>query len=392
MGPASTSAACSRPASRSSTCGARSRTTTATSRQLRLDPLAGLHRLLRPRHADERLLPLARHEAEADDDARSRSAVGDTGLDPATLRRAGPGQRRGARRAALRRRRRRPPDRPRRHASTCPRAPASRPSRSARAADGRQRRRSSRSRASTTPRSAASSRPPISTPRDSRAPVLIGIDAGLGRFSPNGDGRFDEAIVDRDLLGDGRLDGRVQERRRARSLDEPHRQRAATFDVDLGRPRRRHRGPRRHVHLDRSRRRRLAERRSRPAAARSSSTRRAPSTSPRSARAASGRRHSARTATACADTISTSVTVPRPARSWSGSTNDGNTTVRTWTSASTRRRQRLTWDGRASDGPIVPDGEYTIHDHGPRRVGNSGAGATRTVRVVGLLGCGARHR
>ena len=34
------------------------------------------------------------------------------------------------------------------------------------------------------------------TPRDSRAPVLIGIDSGLGRFSPNGDGTADTITVD----------------------------------------------------------------------------------------------------------------------------------------------------------------------------------------------------
>ena len=32
-------------------------------------------------------------------------------------------------------------------------------------------------------------------PRDSRAPVLIGIDSGLGRFSPNDDGRADDQTV-----------------------------------------------------------------------------------------------------------------------------------------------------------------------------------------------------
>ena len=34
------------------------------------------------------------------------------------------------------------------------------------------------------------------TPRDSRAPVLIGIDSGLGRFSQNGDGTADTITVD----------------------------------------------------------------------------------------------------------------------------------------------------------------------------------------------------
>ena len=60
---------------------------------LRLDPVAGLHRLLRPRHDDRRLLPLARHEARRLTTTAVTNAVGDTGRGSRDARRAGPGGR-----------------------------------------------------------------------------------------------------------------------------------------------------------------------------------------------------------------------------------------------------------------------------------------------------------
>jgi flagellar hook assembly protein FlgD len=46
----------------------------------------------------------------------------------------------------------------------------------------------------------------------------------------------------------------------------------------------------------------------------------------------------------------------------------------------------ITWDGKATDGSVVPDGDYDVRLTPRDAVGNAGDPATRSVRVVGLLG------
>ena len=46
----------------------------------------------------------------------------------------------------------------------------------------------------------------------------------------------------------------------------------------------------------------------------------------------------------------------------------------------------VAWDGKASGGAVVPDGDYAVHLTARDAVGNPGPAVTRTVRVVALLG------
>jgi flagellar hook assembly protein FlgD len=61
-------------------------------------------------------------------------------------------------------------------------------------------------------------------------------------------------------------------------------------------------------------------------------------------------------------------------------------TVRSVTVISTAGANSVTWDGRNNAGSIVPDGQYTIRFTPRDSVGNTGGGVTRTLSVVNLLG------
>jgi flagellar hook assembly protein FlgD len=67
--------------------------------------------------------------------------------------------------------------------------------------------------------------------------------------------------------------------------------------------------------------------------------------------------------------------------------NGDGTLLRTLSaSASAAGPVAFTWDGRGSDGRVVPDGDYEVRFTPKDSVGNAGAPVSRTVRVVGLLG------
>ena len=218
-------------------------------------------------------------------------------------------------------------------------------------------------------------------PRDSRAPVLIGIDSGLGRFSPNDDGRFDEAVVTgifsetvawtvdfKNTEGtvldtstgsgstfiatwDGLVDGiavpdgtYTWSARGADAWQNGVATGGGTIVVDT-------------VGVN------------------------VTSISP----AGDAVGVFSPNGDAWADTISTSVSVPEAGSIVTWVTNAASETVRSWASASIAGANALTWDGRAANGSIVPDGDYTLHFTARDKAGTNGAGATRPVRVVGFL-------
>ena len=49
-------------------------------------------------------------------------------------------------------------------------------------------------------------------------------------------------------------------------------------------------------------------------------------------------------------------------------------------------RVTISWDGKGTDGRVVPDGDYDVRLAARDAVGNSGPAVTRTVRVAALLG------
>jgi flagellar hook assembly protein FlgD len=218
-------------------------------------------------------------------------------------------------------------------------------------------------------------------PRDSRAPVLIGIDSGVGRFSPNDDGRFDEqtvsgifsetvawtvelknaqgAVLDTmsgsgktfSATWDGLVDGTAVPDGTytwlARGADAWQNGVATgsgpivvdTTGVNVG------------------------------------------TISPDGSTVAVFSPNG----DAVGDTVATTVTVPEAGTIAATVTNAADATIRSWSIASVAGANVLTWDGRAQNGSLVADGEYTLRFTARDKSGTNGVGKTRDVRSIGLL-------
>ena len=85
------------------------------------------------------------------------------------------------------------------------------------------------------------------------------------------------------------------------------------------------------------------------------------------------------------DTVSTTVSVPEAGSIVGWVTDGGGATVRSWTATSVAGANAMTWDGRATNGAYVPDGDYTLHFTARDRSETNGAGLSRAVRVIGFL-------
>ncbi|MBA2381873.1 MAG: hypothetical protein H0V73_07160 [Chloroflexi bacterium] len=218
-------------------------------------------------------------------------------------------------------------------------------------------------------------------PRDSRAPVLIAIDSGIGRFSPNGDGRFEEQAVTgifsevvawtvefKDAGGtvldtttgsgqtfsvtwDGLVNGIAvadgSYTWTARGIDAWQNGVATgggTVTVDTIGP---------------------------------SVSALTPDGTTVSVFSPNG--------DAVSDTVATTVSVPEAGSIVAWVSDASNATVRSWTSTSVAGNHVLTWDGRATGGAYVPDGEYLLRFTARDRTGNGGTGKVRPVRVIGYL-------
>ena len=86
------------------------------------------------------------------------------------------------------------------------------------------------------------------------------------------------------------------------------------------------------------------------------------------------------------DTIATTATASEGGSLLVRVANASNTTVRTFTTSAVVGTNTVTWDGRNDAGTVVPDGLYAITIAGRDIAGNTGPGRSRTVRVVTLLG------
>ena len=219
-------------------------------------------------------------------------------------------------------------------------------------------------------------------PRDSRAPILVGLDSGLGRLSPNGDGRSDgvtlsgifsetvdwtvevrggdgtvldtttgngstfsvawDGLVDGVAVADGAYTWTV---RGTDAWQNGTASGSGSVVVDTVGP---------------------------------NVTSLSPDSTTASVFSPNG--------DGVGDTAPTVVTVPEPGSISFWATDATGTVVRSWTAGSVAGANTVTWDGRTYAGTIVPDGDYTLHFTARDRTGTSGTGLTRPVRVVTLLG------
>ncbi|HEY3163931.1 MAG TPA: FlgD immunoglobulin-like domain containing protein [Candidatus Limnocylindrales bacterium] len=88
---------------------------------------------------------------------------------------------------------------------------------------------------------------------------------------------------------------------------------------------------------------------------------------------------------AVSDTISTTVSVPEAGTIAARVTDATGATVRTWSMTSVVGANVMSWTGKDNDGAFVPDGDYDVHFTARDRTGTNGATVTRPVRVIGFL-------
>ncbi len=219
-------------------------------------------------------------------------------------------------------------------------------------------------------------------PKDSRAPVLIGIDSGLARFSPNGDG-----VADKESVGalfsetvSWTFDVRDHDGTVLATSSGNGREVAATWDgLVAGSP-----------VADGTYTWTLHGTDAWQNGVATGTGTLVVDTTPPSISSISPDAATVNTFSpngdGVVDTIST-VATPTEAGSIAVRVADGsNVTVRTFSVPSSGGATTLTWDGRDNGGAVVPDGEYVITMAARDTVGNGGPGRTRTVRVVTLLG------
>ena len=218
-------------------------------------------------------------------------------------------------------------------------------------------------------------------PRDSKAPVLVGIDTGVGRFSPNGDersdtqtinGMFSESVawtvtikniagaVVEDAAGtgasftvawDGFVDGSAVPDGTyiwaARGVDTWQNGVAAgtgTIVVDTVGPK---------------------------------VTAISPDGSTVGVFSPNG--------DAASDTIPTAVSVAEAGALFVRVADAAGATVRTWSATTVAGSNAVTWDGRNNSGALVADGDYRLNFVARDAAGNSGTGMSRPVRVIRFL-------
>lgn len=220
------------------------------------------------------------------------------------------------------------------------------------------------------------------TPRDSKAPVLIGLDSGLGRLSPNHDGRFDQATVSG--IFSETVDWAVDIKRGDGTVVGTTTGHGSTFSATWT-------GLVNGVAVpDGSYT--WAVRGSdawQNGAATGGGTLVVDTVGVNvSSLSPDGSTVSVFTPNGdgVGDSVSTTVTVPEAGSIAASVTNAGGATVRSWTMTSVAGANAIAWDGRTDAGTVVPDGDYTLHFTARDRSGTNGVGRTRPVRSVTLLG------
>ena len=217
-------------------------------------------------------------------------------------------------------------------------------------------------------------------PKDSRAPVVIGIDAGTARFSPNGDGRFEtqsvEVLVSESVSWTFEVKdagGSVVGSQTGSGADV-----VATWDGLVG-------GTPVADGTYTWTLRGVDSWQNGTATATGSIV---VDTAPPSITAVSPSTSTTFTPNGdgASDTITTSATTTEPGTLVVRIADGADATVRTLTVTAAAGANGVVWDGRSNGGTIVPDGTYTLTVVPRDLAGNAGAGASRPILVVGLLG------
>jgi flagellar hook assembly protein FlgD len=86
------------------------------------------------------------------------------------------------------------------------------------------------------------------------------------------------------------------------------------------------------------------------------------------------------------DTVATVATVSEAGSIVVRVADAGNATVRSFTVPAVAGANSVSWDGRNNAGAVVPEGDYTIRFTPRDAVGNTGPGVTRPLSVLNLLG------
>jgi hypothetical protein len=220
------------------------------------------------------------------------------------------------------------------------------------------------------------------TPKDSRAPVLLGTDAGTGRFSPNADGRSDDQIV----MGSfsETVAWTVRFRDAANHVLATRTGSGAEFSADWdglvnGLP--------------------VADGAYnwtvsgtdawQNGTASGGGTLAVDTVAP----AISGLAPAATTPSVVSpngdgyrDTVVTSATLSEAGSLIVRIADGANTTIRTMTVPAVAGSNSVSWDGKNNSGALVADGDYTIRLTGRDAAGNTGSGVGRGLTVVKLLG------
>jgi flagellar hook assembly protein FlgD len=82
------------------------------------------------------------------------------------------------------------------------------------------------------------------------------------------------------------------------------------------------------------------------------------------------------------DTIPTAVTVAEPGTILARIADTAGTTIRTWSAAGVAGSNILSWDGRNNSGVYVADGDYVLNIGFRDATGNNGVGKSRPIRVI----------